>query len=48
MIIVGGLLAAGVVAGVSSLRGGGDAGNRVRVWDPAHGHYHDATGRQVP
>ena len=20
----------------------------VRVWDPAHGHYHNASGQQVP
>ena len=46
MIVVGlGMLAA-VAAGVASFSGERSSG--VRVWDPAHGHYHDATGTQVP
>ena len=48
MIIVGAsVLAALLVAGlamVSETQGGGS----TRVWDPAHGHYHDASGQQVP
>jgi hypothetical protein len=46
MIVVGGLLAAAVVAGVASFDGERSTG--VRVYDPVHGHYHDATGTQVP
>jgi hypothetical protein len=45
MIVVGlgvlGALAAGV-ASFSTDRA------TVRVWDPTHGHYHDASGQQVP
>ena len=47
MFVVGGLVAAALVAGIASFdteRSGGG----VRVWDPAHGHYHDATGTAVP
>ena len=39
--IVGGLAAA-----AASFRTGSTGS--VRVWDPAHGHYHDANGVQVP
>jgi hypothetical protein len=46
MIVVGGLIAAAVMAGVASFDGERRTG--VRVWDPAHGHYHDATGTAVP
>jgi hypothetical protein len=45
MIAVGiGVLAA-VVAGVAAFT---TDRSTVRVWDPAHGHYHDASGQQVP
>lgn len=46
IIVVGGLLTAAIAAGVASFTGDSQGG--VRVWDPAHGHFHDATGRQVP
>jgi hypothetical protein len=46
MIVVGGLLVAAVAAGVASFDRSG--GSSVRIWDPAHGHYHDANGTQVP
>jgi hypothetical protein len=36
---VGGLIAAAVVAGIASF-GGESQASGVRVWDPAHGHYH--------
>jgi hypothetical protein len=47
MILVGAAVAGALVAGLVSFRAdsGGGAG---RVWDPAHGHYHDATGSEVP
>ena len=46
MIAVGiGVLAA-VAAGVAAFTT--ERSSAVRVWDPAHGHYHDATGTQVP
>ena len=47
MIVVGGALLAALAAVVTQVttdrRGGAD-----RVWDPAHGHYHNAAGQQVP
>ena len=47
MIAVGAALAAAVMAGVASFTGDSRPAS-VRVWDPAHGHYHDANGVQVP
>jgi hypothetical protein len=47
MIVVGVALVGAMVAGVASFRGR-SAGGSVRVWDPAHGHYHDANGVHVP
>jgi hypothetical protein len=46
MILVGLAVVGGVAAAVTSFRS--DGGGSVRVWDPAHGHYHDANGVQVP
>ncbi|HZI79070.1 MAG TPA: SEC-C metal-binding domain-containing protein [Vicinamibacterales bacterium] len=46
MVAVGiGVLAA-VAAGLAAFTT--DRSSSVRVFDPAHGHYHDATGTQVP
>ena len=47
MIVVGLFVVGALAAGVASFRAGGGSGS-VRVWDPAHGHYHDANGVQVP
>lgn len=47
MLLVGAAVAAAVVAGVASFTGKGSSGN-VRVWDAAHGHYHNENGIQVP
>ena len=47
VIVVGGLIVAAVAAGVASFNGDRPRSG-VRVWDPAHGHYHDATGTRVP
>ena len=47
IIAVGVALAAAVVAGVASFTADSRP-TSVRVWDPAHGHYHDANGVQVP
>ena len=46
IIAVGAALVAAIVAGVASFTN--DSQPSVRVWDPAHGHYHDANGVQVP
>jgi hypothetical protein len=47
IIAVGAALIAAVAAGVVSFTGESRPSS-VRVWDPAHGHYHDANGVQVP
>ena len=46
MVIVSLALVGGLAVAVNSFRGG--SSGSVRVWDPAHGHYHDANGVQVP
>lgn len=46
MITVGVALLAAIVAGVAKFTG--DAPSTARVWDPVHGHFHDANGIQVP
>lgn len=47
MIAVGGALLAAVAAGIASFTSERSSGS-VRIWDPVHGHYHDANGVQVP
>ena len=47
IIAVGGAVLAAVAAGVMSFNAEGSRSS-VRVWDPAHGHYHNANGVQVP
>ena len=47
MIAVGAALLAAVAAGVASFSTD-QSTSSVRVWDPAHGHYHNASGVQVP
>jgi hypothetical protein len=47
MILVGGAVLAALAAGIASFTGERGAGG-TRVWDSAHGHYHDANGVQVP
>jgi len=46
MIAVGAGVLAAVVAGVAAFTT--DRGSSVRVFDPVHGHYHNASGQQVP
>jgi hypothetical protein len=46
MLLVGAAVAAAIVAGIASFTG--ERTTATRVWDPAHGHYHDANGVQVP
>lgn len=48
MIVVGGAVLAAIAIGVVSFTGEPATGDNVRVWDPAHGHYHNAAGVQVP
>ncbi|HXH25755.1 MAG TPA: SEC-C metal-binding domain-containing protein [Vicinamibacterales bacterium] len=46
LIIVGAAMLAAVAAGVASFTT--ERSSTTRVWDPVHGHYHDATGTAVP
>ena len=46
MIVVGLAIVGGLAAAAASFRSGNSGS--VRVWDPAHGHYHDANGVAVP
>ena len=46
MIAVGIGVAAAVVAGVASFTAERASGDRV--WDPAHGHYHNSFGQEIP
>ena len=47
MPVVGASIIAAIAVAVTSFTSDRPAGT-VRVWDPAHGHYHDANGVQVP
>ncbi|MEQ1760450.1 MAG: SEC-C metal-binding domain-containing protein [Vicinamibacterales bacterium] len=47
VMIVGAAMVAAVAAAVVTFTGEG-ASSGTRVWDPAHGHYHDANGVEVP
>ena len=47
MLVVGGALLAAVAVGIASFSSEGSRSG-VRVWDPAHGHYHNEAGVQVP
>jgi hypothetical protein len=46
MIAVGGAMLAAIAAGIASFTS--EPQGSVRVWDPVHGHYHNASGQQVP
>lgn len=46
LITVGAAMLAAIAAGIASFTG--ERGSTTRVWSPEHGHYHDATGQQVP
>jgi hypothetical protein len=46
LLTVGLAVAAAIVAGIASFSG--QSKSSVRVWDPAHGHYHNENGVQVP
>jgi len=48
MIIVGGAVLAAIAIGVVAFTSDSAPGSGVRIWDPVHGHYHDANGVQVP
>ncbi len=45
MVVVGGAILVAILAAFSNARGGSGTGS---TWSPEHGHYHDASGREVP
>ncbi len=47
ILAVGGAVLAAFAAGIMSFSADGSRSS-TRVWDPAHGHYHDANGVAVP
>jgi hypothetical protein len=47
LIVVGGLMVAAIAVGFASFNGDRQSSG-VRIWDSAHGHYHNAAGTQVP
>ena len=46
-LVVGAAVVAALVAGVWSFTGERQSA-ATRIWDPVHGHYHDAGGVAVP
>jgi len=46
MLTVGGTMLAALAIAMASFAGLGSSGDRI--WDPAHGHYHNASGVEVP
>jgi hypothetical protein len=45
LLVVGGVLVAAVAIGVASFN---SEVSTTRVWSAEHGHYHDASGREIP
>ena len=45
LALVAGAILVAIIAAISNARG--TSGPRG-VWSPEHGHYHDASGREVP
>lgn len=48
LIVVGGGIIAAVAIGIAQFSGAGSSQAGTRTWDPAHGHYHDANGFEIP
>jgi hypothetical protein len=49
IFIVGGAVVAAIAIGIVAFTSDpAPAADGVRIWDPAHGHYHNASGVQVP
>lgn len=46
LVALAAILLAGILAAISNSQDGSSASGRV--WSPEHGHYHDASGREVP
>ena len=47
LILVGAAILAAIVVGITSFTGEPAAGAR-QVWSTEHGHYHSATGGEIP
>jgi SEC-C motif len=46
LLAVGGAVLAAILVGISSFTGQG--AGPTRVWSTEHGHYHDASGVEIP
>ena len=44
-LVIAAAIVTAIVVSVSNARTSGGSG---RVWSPEHGHYHDASGREIP
>ena len=47
LVLVGAAIIAAIVVGITSFTGEPAAGPR-QVWSTEHGHYHSATGGEIP
>ena len=47
LVVVGGAIIAAIALAIVSFTSDSRPGS-VRIWDPVHGHYHNANGVQVP
>ena len=47
MIAVCGAMLAALAVGIAQFTGNAPAPG-TRVWDPAHGHFHDQNGQEIP
>ena len=46
MLAVGGAVVAAIMAGIASFTT--ESASGTRVWSAEHGHYHDASGGEIP
>jgi hypothetical protein len=47
-VVVGGAILAAIAVGIASFSGLANQSSSDRIWDPAHGHFHNSAGVQVP
>ena len=47
-LLIAAIAAVLLVAIMAMLSNSNDSSGPQRVWSPEHGHYHDASGREIP
>jgi hypothetical protein len=47
-LIIAAIAAVVLVAIIAMMSNSREGSAPARVWSPEHGHYHDATGREIP